>query len=73
MNIRTAVLTIVYTTISSVLNGLVINAVVPEVFADTKKLATLLIVAAAKDVYLLMKDVGFQKVLGIYISQSEDK
>lgn len=73
MNIRTAVLTIVYTALSSVLNGFVINAVVPEVFADTKKLATLLAVAAAKDVYLLLKDVGFQKVLGIYISQSEDK
>lgn len=73
MNIRTAVLTIVYTALSSVLNGFVINAVVPEVFADTKKIATLLAVAAAKDVYLLLKDVGFQKVLGIYISQSEDK
>lgn len=73
MNIRTAVLTIVYTVLSSVLNGFVINAVVPEVFADTKKLATLLAVAAAKDVYLLLKDVGFQKVLGIYTPKGEDK
>jgi len=73
MNIRTAVLTIVYTALSSVLNGFVLNAVVPEVFADPRKFWTLIAVAAAKDVYLLLKDVGFQKVLGIYISQSEDK
>ena len=73
MNIRVAIITIAYTTLSSVLNGFVLNAVVPEVFADSKKQLTLLAVGAAKDVYFLLKDVGFQKALGIYIPKSEDK
>ncbi len=73
MNIRTAVVTILYTALAAVLTGFVLNAVVPEVAADPKKLTTLLAVGAAKDVYFLLKDVGFQKVLGIYIPKSEDK
>lgn len=73
MNIKTAVVTIVYTALAAVLNGFVLNAVLPELGNDPQKLCTILAVGAAKDVYFLLKDVGFQKVLGIYIPKGEDK
>jgi len=73
MNLRTAVVTIAYTALSAVLNAFILNAVVPEVLADARKLGLLLGLAAAKDVYFLLKDVGFQKALGIYIPKGEDQ
>jgi hypothetical protein len=73
MTWKTAVLTIIYTAVSSALGALIVNGVAPEVFSEPRKLWMILGLSAAKDVWLLMSNVEFKKQIGIFLTNGSAK
>ena len=73
MTWKSALITILYTAVSSALGALIVNGVAPEVFTDSRKLWMILGLSAAKDVWLLLSNVDFKKSLGIFIAKGEEQ
>jgi len=54
-----------YVALSGALGAFIFSVVAPELLTDWKKIGALMLIGAAKDVYLLLTNVSFQKKIGV--------